>query len=68
MDNPNWKGNPDRDRISLDEDYEVRYWSHKWGISPEQLTEAEQKAGSNIVRKVHDALCELGYMKPQIGN
>jgi hypothetical protein len=65
MDNPNWKGKPDSDRISLHQDYEVRYWTHKWGVTKEQLREAEQKAQSSVVRKIHDALCELGYMKPQ---
>ncbi|MGX5689450.1 DUF3606 domain-containing protein [Arcticibacter tournemirensis] len=66
MDNPNWRGNLDSDRISLHEDYEVRYWTHKWGITKEQLTEAEHKAGSSVVRKIHDALCELGYIQPQL--
>ncbi|WP_207428931.1 DUF3606 domain-containing protein [Pedobacter sp. SYSU D00535] len=65
MDNPNWRGNPDSDRISLHQDYEVRYWTHKWNISKEQLKEAHDKAGSSVVRKIHDALCELGYMQPK---
>ena len=65
MDNPNWRGNPDSDRISLQEDYEVRYWTHKWNISKEQLAEAEKKAGSSVVRKIHDALVGLGYIQPQ---
>ena len=66
MDNPNWRGNPDRDRINVHEDYEVKYWTHKWGITKEQLLEAEKKADSTTVRKVHDMLCELGHMKPQL--
>lgn len=66
MDNPNWHGNPDRDRINVHEDYEVRYWTHKWGITKEQLLSAEKQAGSTSVRKVHDKLCELGSMKPQL--
>lgn len=66
MDNPNWKGDPDNDRINLHEDYEVRYWTHKWDISKEQLEEAGHKAGSSVVRKIHDALCKLGYMQPQL--
>lgn len=30
-------GKPDRDRINLSEDYEVRDWSEKFGVTPEQL-------------------------------
>jgi hypothetical protein len=39
------RGPQDRQRINLSEDYEVSYWSKKWGVSREQLTEAVRKAG-----------------------
>ena len=39
------RGPQDRQRINLSEDYEVTYWSKKWGISREQLAEAVRKAG-----------------------
>jgi hypothetical protein len=39
------RGGPDRDRINPDEDYEVRFWAEKWGVSREQLKQAVQKAG-----------------------
>jgi hypothetical protein len=39
------RGPQDRQRINLSEDYEVAYWSKKWGVSREQLTEAVIKAG-----------------------
>jgi hypothetical protein len=39
------RGPQDRQRINLSEDYEVTYWSKKWGISREQLAEAARKAG-----------------------
>lgn len=64
MDNPNWRGNADRERISLSQDYEVRYWTKKWNISEDQLKQAEQKAGSSVVVKIHDALCDLGFITP----
>lgn len=39
-------GNPDRQRISLSEDYEVRDWSKKFGVSEERLRAAVQKVGN----------------------
>ena len=39
-------GKPDRDRISLSEDYEVADWSKKFGVSPEQLKKAVKQVGS----------------------
>ncbi|WP_046115987.1 DUF3606 domain-containing protein [Aquincola tertiaricarbonis] len=36
----------DRARISLSEDYEVRDWSEKFGVTPEQLHAAVQAVGS----------------------
>ena len=35
----------DRSRVNVHEDYEVRYWTKKWGVSREQLVEAVQQAG-----------------------
>jgi uncharacterized protein DUF3606 len=29
------KGGQDRSRINTSEDYEVRYWSKKFGVSPD---------------------------------
>lgn len=39
-------GNPDRQRISLSEDYEVRDWSQKFGVSEERLRAAIAKVGN----------------------
>jgi carbon storage regulator len=36
---------PDRDRIHVDEEYELRDWSQKFGVTPERLKEAVAKAG-----------------------
>lgn len=33
-------GSPDRDRINLSEDYEVRYWTGALGVTEQQLREA----------------------------
>lgn len=45
-DNKNQVGKPDRDRINLNEDYEVQDWSKKFGVTPEELRNAVNKIGS----------------------
>jgi hypothetical protein len=39
------RGPADRTRVNVNEDYEVQYWSKKFGVSAEQLREAVKKAG-----------------------
>jgi len=53
MDNPNNRGEPDRSRINMSEPYEVKYWSHQLGVTPERLQEAVEKVGNSAaaVRK-----------------
>lgn len=46
-DDKNKKGPQDRTRISLSEDYEVRYWSEKFGISANRLREVVKKVGNS---------------------
>lgn len=38
-------GGQDRDRINVNEDYELRDWSQKLGVTPEELKEAVSKVG-----------------------
>jgi hypothetical protein len=38
-------GNQDRLRINVNEDYELRHWSKRFGVTPEQLKAAVQKVG-----------------------
>jgi hypothetical protein len=47
------RGEPDRSRISLSEDYEVRYWTERLGVTKEQLAVAVRKVGNsaNAVRQ-----------------
>ncbi|HET6526848.1 DUF3606 domain-containing protein [Sphingopyxis sp.] len=40
-------GSPDRDRISLSEDYEVRDWTNSLGVSEAELREAVDAVGNN---------------------
>ena len=42
------KGPQDQNRISLSEDYEVRYWSKKFGVTPEQLRKIVGKVGNSV--------------------
>ena len=38
-------GSQDRDRVNVNERYELEYWTIKWGVSHEQLKEAVAKVG-----------------------
>jgi hypothetical protein len=40
-------GGQDRSRINTHEDYEVRDWSKKFGVSPEELKEAVKAVGTD---------------------
>jgi hypothetical protein len=46
-DNKSNTGSPDRDRINMSEDYEVRDWSESLGVSRERLQEAVDAVGSS---------------------
>lgn len=51
-------GNPDRQRISLSEDYEVRDWSKKFGVSEERLRAAVETVGEqadDVERELREA-------------
>ena len=37
----------DRDRVSADEDYEVRYFANQHGISPEQVADLIKEHGND---------------------
>lgn len=47
------RGEPDRSKINLSEDYEVRYWTKTLGISREHLQELVRRYGNSVeeVRK-----------------
>jgi Protein of unknown function (DUF3606) len=46
-DDPSKRGPQDRSRISLGEDYEVRYWCKKYGVTPDVLRAAVEKVGNS---------------------
>jgi hypothetical protein len=39
------RGPADRARVNVNEDYEVQWWSKKFGVSPDQLRAAVKKVG-----------------------
>ena len=41
-------GSPDRDRISLGEDYEIRNWTRSLGVSEAELREAVDAVGNSV--------------------
>jgi hypothetical protein len=48
-------GEPDRSRINLNEDYEVRYWCKELRVSPDELQHMVAEHG-NSVEKIRAAL------------
>jgi hypothetical protein len=47
------RGAADRNRINVHEDYELRDWSKRLGVSPEELKKAVEQVGTSAdaVRK-----------------
>ena len=56
-------GGQDRARISVSEDYEVRDWAKKFGVTPEQLK--AYQAGEMYVN-VHSASNKPGEIRAQL--
>lgn len=51
------RGPQDSSRINITENYEVQYWTEKFGVSSEQLRNAVQRVGS-LAADVEKALRE----------
>jgi hypothetical protein len=47
-DNLNNRGPQDRNRINVNESWEVSYWTKELGVSKEELEKAVQKAGTSV--------------------
>ena len=56
------RGGRDRNRIDIGQDYELRDWSEKFGVSKEELKEAVQAVGTEA-SKVEQHLRERGRGK-----
>ena len=46
VDNLHNKSQPDRSKINMHEDVEVKYWTRQLGVSKEQLQQAVDKVGN----------------------
>jgi hypothetical protein len=46
----------ERERIDMHEDYELRYWTQKFGVTKRQLEAAVREVGTNA----EDVAIELG--------
>jgi uncharacterized protein DUF3606 len=53
MDNLTKKDQPDRSKINMHEDYEVKYWTKELGVTRGRLQKAIEKVGNSAsaVRK-----------------
>ncbi|WP_426529161.1 DUF3606 domain-containing protein [Bradyrhizobium sp. McL0615] len=53
MDNLTKRDQPDRSKINMSEDFEVKYWLKALGVSKDQLQRAVEKVGNSAaaVRK-----------------
>jgi hypothetical protein len=50
------RGGQDRTRINVNQDYELRDWAKKFGITRDELKEEVRAAGSDRARDVEGAL------------
>lgn len=48
-DNKKKSGKTDNERINLSEDYEIQYWSDKFGVKSEKLKKAVKKVGDRAI-------------------
>jgi len=55
-DDPSKRGSPDRQRININEDNELQYWSERFGVSRDELRSAVQHVGP----MVHNVARHLG--------
>ena len=46
-DDKNNRGGQDRSRVSTSEDYELDYWTKKFGVSRDRLREAVKQVGNS---------------------
>jgi Protein of unknown function (DUF3606) len=51
------KGQQDRSRISLGEDYEVRDWCEKFGVTAVELRDAIKKVGNSAETVEKELTC-----------
>ncbi len=58
------RGQPDQSRISLGEDYELRYWTATLGVGPQEIMDAIGAVG-NSPERVREYLNHRRHTIPQ---
>jgi len=48
-------GREDSSRVNINEDYEIQYWTKKWGVTAQQLIDTVKRVGP-MVNDVQRAL------------
>jgi len=48
MDDKSKTGRQDDSQINVNEDYEVKYWSKKFGVTSDELKDAVKAAGTSV--------------------
>lgn len=48
LDDKSKKAPQDSSKINIHEDYEIAYWTNKFGCTPEQLKDAVNKVGTGV--------------------
>lgn len=54
------RGSPDNKQININEDYEVRTWAKKFGVTQKDLVSARKAADSPWANRVADVLRKRG--------
>ena len=49
-DNKQNRGEPDRSRVNLDEDYEVSYWTKELGVTADELRRLVKKHNGSVAK------------------
>jgi len=60
------RGQPDRSKINMSEDYEVRYWTKHLGITRDELEKVVEKVG-NSAKAVEKELGFSGTLQAKPG-
>ena len=69
-DNPGIRGDEDRQRINVNQEHEVRYWSQKLGVTPDQLREAIQEVGpmtAAVEQHIHGRNAKGDWREKSVG-
>ena len=55
-DNKEKTDNRDRSQINVNEPYELQYWSEKFNVTPDELRNAVERAGTQNADQIEQAL------------